>query len=119
MLPLSVAALALLAGALQLAAIYFYYTALDRGRGLRRTLPAILASAATFGLVNVLQKVVFNRTNFVTGYVFFTAGTFAAAMALLLHPSWRKQILRSAHAASHAIAHSTLRIEWPMVWVRS
>jgi drug/metabolite transporter (DMT)-like permease len=146
--PLSVAALAWAAGALQLAAIYFYYTALDRGEAsetlaimggfspiataliaipllgqpvvreqllgfilttlggfamflteklnLRRTLPAILASAATFGLVNVLQKLVFNRTNFVTGYVFFTAGTFTAAMALLLIPACRKQILRSA-----------------------
>lgn len=53
--------------------------------------PVILASSL-FGLVNVLEKVVYNRTNFVTGYVWFTIGTFAGAMALLLRSSWRRQI---------------------------
>lgn len=53
--------------------------------------PVVLASGF-FGLVNVLEKVVYNRTNFVTGYVWFTIGTFAGAMALLIRSSWRKQI---------------------------
>lgn len=53
--------------------------------------PVILASGS-FGLVNVLEKMVYNRTNFVTGYVWFTIGTFAGAMALLVRSSWRAQI---------------------------
>lgn len=53
--------------------------------------PVILASGL-FGLVNVLEKVVFDRTNFVTGYVWFTIGTFFGAMALLVRASWRAQI---------------------------
>lgn len=59
---------------------------------LRRLLPAVLLSAGLLGLVNVLEKVVYNQTNFVSGYVWFTIGTFAAAMALLLRASWRRQI---------------------------
>lgn len=61
---------------------------------LRRILPDVLAASAAFGLVNVLQKVVFNQTDFVPGYVLFTLGTFAASLCLLLPRSWRKQILR-------------------------
>ncbi len=53
--------------------------------------PIALASGF-FGLVNVLEKLVYNRTNFVTGYVWFTIGTFAGAMVLLLRKSWRRQI---------------------------
>jgi drug/metabolite transporter (DMT)-like permease len=58
----------------------------------RAILPLVLLSAAAFGFTNVLQKVVFDETNFVSGYVFFTLGTFAGAMALLIPPSWRQQI---------------------------
>jgi drug/metabolite transporter (DMT)-like permease len=36
--------------------------------------------------------VVYDRTNFVSGYVWFTIGTFAGALALLIRPSWRQQI---------------------------
>jgi hypothetical protein len=42
---------------------------------LRKILPKILIAAAGFGLMNVLQKIVFNQTNFVSGYIFFTVGT--------------------------------------------
>jgi uncharacterized membrane protein len=59
---------------------------------LRKLLPAVLLAAGLLGLVNVLEKVVYDQTNFVTGYVWFTIGTFAAAVALLIRPSWRKQI---------------------------
>jgi drug/metabolite transporter (DMT)-like permease len=62
-------------------------------------LPSVLLSAGLFGLTNVLQKIVFNTTGFVTGYVFFTIGTFLAAMALLLRPVWRAQIFRQAEEA--------------------
>src|SRR5690242_4162729 len=52
---------------------------------LRRMLPPVLLSSFFFGLVNVLQKIVFDHTNFVTGYVWFTLGT-AIGSGLLLIP---------------------------------
>ena len=51
-------------------------------------------------MTNVLQKIVFNDTNFVTGYVFFTFGTFIGSMALLVPPSWRKQIFEHSEDAT-------------------
>jgi drug/metabolite transporter (DMT)-like permease len=66
---------------------------------LRRTLPKVLCAAALFGLTGVLQKLAFNHANFVSGYVFFTFGTFAGAMALLLHPTWRRQIFEHSQQA--------------------
>jgi drug/metabolite transporter (DMT)-like permease len=60
---------------------------------LRAMLPPVLLASGLLGLVNVLEKVVYDQTNFVSGYVWFTLGTFSGALALLLHPSWRKQIL--------------------------
>jgi len=60
----------------------------------RLVLPSVLLASALFGLTNVLQKVVFNATGFVTGYVFFTLGTFVGAVAMLLRPAWRQQIFR-------------------------
>lgn len=60
---------------------------------LRRMLPRIIAAAVFFGLTNVLQKLAFNDAKFISGYVFFTIGTFVGAMALLIPPTWRKQIL--------------------------
>lgn len=59
---------------------------------LRKLLPAVLLAAGLLGLVNVLEKVVYNQTNFVSGYVWFTIGTFAGALSLLIRSSWRKQI---------------------------
>jgi drug/metabolite transporter (DMT)-like permease len=47
----------------------------------------------------VLEKIAFNRTNFVTGYVFFTLGTTAGAFALLIPPSWRRQIFEHSEQA--------------------
>jgi drug/metabolite transporter (DMT)-like permease len=145
------AALAVGAGAIQLAAIWFYYAALKLGEASetlavmggfaplataligipllskplgggsvlaftlmvgggfamlgaerldwRRLLPSVLLSAGLFGLVNVLQKIVFNATGFVTGYVFFTFGTFLGAMALLLRPLWRREIFQQSEEA--------------------
>jgi drug/metabolite transporter (DMT)-like permease len=66
---------------------------------LRRVLPVVAIAAGTYGLVNVLQKLVFDETNFVSGYVFFTIGTFAAAMFLLVPPAWRKQIFEHSEEA--------------------
>lgn len=66
---------------------------------LRRMLPRILAAAVLFGLTDVLQKLAFNQAKFVSGYVFFTIGTFLGAMALLLRPAWRKQIFTSSAEA--------------------
>lgn len=59
---------------------------------LKRLLPAVILAAGLLGLVNVMEKVVYDQTNFVSGYVWFTIGTFAGALGLLARPSWRKQI---------------------------
>jgi len=59
---------------------------------LKRLLPPVLLAAGLLGLVNVLEKVVYDQTNFVSGYVWFTIGTFIGALALLIPGSWRKQI---------------------------
>jgi len=59
-------------------------------------LPPVLLAAGLLGLVNVLEKVVFDQTNFVSGYVWFTIGTFAGALALLLPHSWRRQIFQES-----------------------
>lgn len=59
---------------------------------LRKTVPLIVLAATGFGLMNVLQKIAFDATNFVSAYVFFTFGTFAGSMCLLIPPSWRKQV---------------------------
>ena len=65
---------------------------LSRTLPLKRLLPPVLLASGLLGLVNVLEKLVYDRTNFVTGYVWFTIGTFAAALLLLVRPSWRRQI---------------------------
>jgi drug/metabolite transporter (DMT)-like permease len=59
---------------------------------LRRLLPPVLLASGLFGLVNVMEKVVYDQTNFVSGYVWFTIGTFIGALALLIRRSWRQQI---------------------------
>jgi drug/metabolite transporter (DMT)-like permease len=65
----------------------------------KRILPPVLMASGSFGLVNVLEKIVYNQTNFVTGYVWFALGTFCGSMALLIPPSWRRQIFaESEHA---------------------
>lgn len=63
---------------------------------LKTLLPPVLLASGLLGLVNVLEKVVYNQTNFVTGYVWFTIGTFLAAVAMLARSSWRTQILRES-----------------------
>ncbi len=68
-------------------------------RPLSKMLPKVIIASACFGMTNVLQKIVFNETNFVTGYVFFTFGTFIGAMALLVPPTWRRQIFEHSENA--------------------
>lgn len=68
-------------------------------RPLKLMLPKVILASAGFGLVNVLQRMVFERTNFVSGYVFFTVGTFAGSVGLLIPRSWRKQIFESSEGA--------------------
>ena len=65
----------------------------------KNMLPRVLIASTAFGMVDVLQKIVFNNSNFVTGYVCFTMGTFAGSLALLIPPSWRKQIFERSKAA--------------------
>ncbi len=66
---------------------------------LTRMLPSVIAASVLFGLSDVLQKLAFNEANFVTGYVFFTLGTFAGSMLLLLRPTWRHQIFETSEEA--------------------
>lgn len=66
---------------------------------LRRMLTLVVAAAVLFGMTNVLQKLAFNQTSFVSGYVFFALGTFGGSMALLLRPTWRKQIFENSEEA--------------------
>jgi drug/metabolite transporter (DMT)-like permease len=61
---------------------------------LGRVLPNVLLASTTYGLVNVLQKLAFDQTNFVTAYVLFTLGTFSGALMLLVRASWRRQIFK-------------------------
>ncbi|HLH07301.1 MAG TPA: EamA family transporter [Terriglobales bacterium] len=60
---------------------------------LKKLLPPVLLACGLMGLVNVMEKVVYNQTNFVSGYVWFTIGTFIGSVSLLIVPSWRHQIL--------------------------
>lgn len=66
---------------------------------LKKMLPKILMASGCFGLTAVLQRIVFTETNFVTGYVFFTLGTFLGAAALLIPPGWRRQIFEHSEDA--------------------
>jgi drug/metabolite transporter (DMT)-like permease len=66
---------------------------------LKQMLPKIILASAGFGLTAVLQKIVFNGTNFVSGYVFFTLGTTVGAFAMLIPPSWRRQIFEHSEEA--------------------
>ncbi|HEV2134429.1 MAG TPA: EamA family transporter [Terracidiphilus sp.] len=66
---------------------------------LKRVLPSVISASILFGLTDVLQKLAFNGANFVTGYVFFTIGTFVGSMMLLLYPTWRRQIFKGSEEA--------------------
>lgn len=66
---------------------------------LRKVLPRVILASGFYGLVNVLQKLVFDQTNFVSGYVFFTIGTFLGALALLARAKWRRQIFETSENA--------------------
>ncbi len=68
----------------------------------RAILPSVVLAAGLFGLANDLQKVVFNAAGFVTGFVFFSIGTFTGAMALLIRPLWRQQIFEKTREAPPA-----------------
>ncbi len=57
---------------------------------LTKMLPRVLIASAGLGDDERLQKIVFNNTNFVSGYVFFTLGTAAGALLMLAPPSWRR-----------------------------
>lgn len=65
----------------------------------RKMLPRLLIASTAFGMVDVLQKIAFNNSNFVSGFVFFTMGTFAGSMAMLIPQSWRKEIFEQSETA--------------------
>jgi drug/metabolite transporter (DMT)-like permease len=65
----------------------------------RQVLPSVLWGAVLFGMTNVLQKVVFNGAGFISGFVFFTTGTFVGSLAMLVYPPWRRQIFEHSEEA--------------------
>ena len=65
----------------------------------KKMLPLVLSASTAFAMTDVLQKVAFNNSNFVTVYVFFTMGTFTASLAMLVPPSWREQIFERSRTA--------------------
>lgn len=77
-----------------------FFMFLAEAINLKRVLPLTIAAAGTFGLSSVMQKMAFERTNFVSGYVIFTIGTFICALFFLIRPSWREQIFRQSEQAS-------------------
>ena len=84
--------------ALMVAGGFFMF--LSEAVDVRKVLPLTFAAAVTFGLSSVLQKMAFERTNFISGYVVFTVGTFVCALFFLLRPSWRDKIFRHSEKAS-------------------
>jgi uncharacterized membrane protein len=66
---------------------------------LRKVLPSVLMASGIYGLVNVLQKLAFNETNFVTAYVIFTFGSFIGSVSLLVRPAWRREIFEQSGKA--------------------
>jgi uncharacterized membrane protein len=66
----------------------------------RRMIAPVLLASGLLGLVNVLQRIVFKETNFVSGYVFFTVGTCVGALCLLIPRRWRRQIFRHSEEAA-------------------
>ena len=68
-------------------------------RPLRTMLPKIVLAASGFGLMNVIEKMVFNHTNFVTGYVFVTLGTTVGSLCMLIPPALRRQIFEHSEEA--------------------
>jgi uncharacterized membrane protein len=66
---------------------------------LKQMLPKVAIASSGFGLMSVLQKIAFNQTNFVSAYVFFTLGTFMGSLAMLIPPTWRRQIFASSEQA--------------------
>jgi drug/metabolite transporter (DMT)-like permease len=66
----------------------------------KRLLGLTLMAAATFGLSSVMQKLAFDETNFVSGYVIFTMGTFACAVFFLVRKKWRDEIFTTSEKAS-------------------
>ncbi len=60
---------------------------------LKKLIPPVVLASGLLGLVNVMEKIVYNQTNFVSGYVWFTIGTFVASLGMLIRRSWRRQIL--------------------------
>jgi drug/metabolite transporter (DMT)-like permease len=59
----------------------------------------IIASALFFGLSNVLSKIVFNSSPFITGFVWIKIGGVIFVLSLLLSGSFRQRIFSSSQQA--------------------
>lgn len=71
-------------------------------KSVRRSLHLIIISSATlFGLANVLAKIVFEDSSFVTGFFWIKIGGVLAALALCLAPALRARIF---HASRTSVA---------------
>lgn len=66
---------------------------------IRKLLPLVIACAGCFGLSNVLQRMAFDALGFVTGFVFFSIGSFLCAACLLVRKKWRREIFTGSKEA--------------------
>ncbi|MEK7608165.1 MAG: DMT family transporter [Patescibacteria group bacterium] len=66
---------------------------------IRRIIGWVFVTAILFGLGNTLQKVAFNESGFVTGFLLTKAGGVLAALFLLLLPSLRRDIFHHTKSA--------------------
>jgi len=60
-----------------------------------KSISLIILSAALFGLSNVLAKIVFDNTNFITGFFFIKFGAALAVLTFLFYPRLRVSIAAS------------------------
>ena len=69
-------------------------------KNLKKMLPMLVLASFAFGGVSVFQRLVYDHSNFVSGYVLFTFGTTLGALAMLVPSSWRRQIFENSGEAS-------------------
>ncbi len=68
----------------------------------------VLIAAGFFGLSNILSKIVFDQTSFITGFFWTKVGGALTALLFLLYPRWREAIL-------HPQGASEFRHKWAYV----
>lgn len=79
---------------------FLFFRIKERGNQLA-SFYLIFTSAIVLSLSNVLTKMVFNDTNFVTGFVLIKCAGVIPALALLLHKRTREEVVPSLKRGNH------------------